>query len=113
MLRSLSTHSPEMSGYKHHPIDIEGDGVRLVRLLKGNFGDTVRCDLFQTWLHEVQGQMSYEALSYTWGTTGRTAKITVDRSTNDVTDNLHVALQHLRFKNKDRILWVDAICTYS
>jgi hypothetical protein len=28
----------------------------------------------------------------------------------DVTLNLYLAMQHLRFEDKDRILWIDAIC---
>jgi hypothetical protein len=54
--------------------------------------------------------MPYDALSYTWGSTEKAATITVNGSTMHITLNLFVALQHLRFEDKDRILWIDAIC---
>ena len=96
--------------YKYNPIDLEGPAIRLVRLLKGNFTDGILCELFDAWLHQAEGGIPYEALSYTWGSTEKTAKITMNGFTMGVTENLYVALQHLRLDDSDRILWVDAIC---
>jgi hypothetical protein len=58
----------------------------------------------------------YEALSYTWESTmdpvhayaiydasGRSAKL-------QIRGNLACALKHLRFPDRDRVLWVDALC---
>ena len=72
--------------------------------------DDIQCDLFEGWINQLEGGIPYDALSYTWGSTEKPARITVNGSTMHVTLNLYIALQHLRFKNEDRILWIDAIC---
>ncbi|PMD45966.1 HET-domain-containing protein, partial [Hyaloscypha variabilis F] len=50
----------------------------------------------------------YLALSYRWGGTGR--QILVNGKPFTVTDNLEIALQHLRKDWEPLTLWVDAIC---
>jgi hypothetical protein len=52
----------------------------------------------------------YEALSYSWGYPTHNDEIEIDGQHFPVTENLRLALQHLRRKNEARILWVDAIC---
>ncbi|KAE9374993.1 hypothetical protein N431DRAFT_287752, partial [Stipitochalara longipes BDJ] len=53
----------------------------------------------------------YEVLSYTWGTTGATEKISVDDSKAlEVRVNLATALRYLRLETEPRTLWIDAIC---
>jgi hypothetical protein len=73
----------------------------------------------ETW----QNPLAYEALSYTWGlATARTelAKIIpcsggTDKelslpATLEIRDNLASALRHLRYGDRPRTLWIDAIC---
>ncbi|GAB1212282.1 hypothetical protein ATERTT37_001416 [Aspergillus terreus] len=58
----------------------------------------------------------YEALSYTWGEDhGSETAYLVSSSSPDDTQlrigaNLALALRHLRFEDRPRVLWVDAIC---
>ena len=98
---------------------------RLLTLLPGEIGSLVRCRL-QTKLliHEASlPGASYEALSYTW----TDPQITQNALTNGedpnhqpaiilngfeflVSHNLYAALQHLRFEDRSRLLWVDALC---
>ncbi len=65
----------------------------------------------------------FEALSYSWGHSGSTEQIYVEKSDDfpncalddpnmalPVTDNLAAALRHLRSSTTNRTLWVDAIC---
>ncbi|XTI94194.1 ankyrin repeat-containing domain protein [Cenococcum geophilum] len=99
-----------MAVYKYLPIDLGGPAIRLLRLLRGNLTDNIQCDLFEGWINQLEGGIPYDALSYTWESTEKPAKITVNGSTMHVTLNLYIALQHLRFEDKDRILWIDAIC---
>lgn len=54
--------------------------------------------------------MEYEALSYTWGSAHKQYDIEISGNTLPITENLHLALQHLRHPEEDRILWIDAIC---
>ena len=98
-----------MAQFKYEPIDLEGPAFRLVQLLKGN-NDDIQCELFQAWLHQSEGVISYEAFSYTWGSVEKTDNIKVNGRIMGVTQNLYLALRHLRFEDKDRILWIDAIC---
>ena len=58
---------------------------------------------------------AYEALSYTWGSADGSIDLFVDISRRSdqslpMTQNLECALQHLRYIDKPRILWIDAIC---
>jgi ankyrin repeat protein len=99
-----------MVKYEYTPIDLDGPAIRLVRLLKGRYYDDIRCELFDAFLQDGEDIIPYEALSYTWGATNFLARITTDGDEMHVTKNLHTALKHLRSKDTDRILWVDAIC---
>ncbi|KAH6666117.1 ankyrin repeat-containing domain protein [Halenospora varia] len=99
-----------MAPFRYESIDLEGPAFRLVRLLKGNCVENIQCELFQAYLPPVGGGIPYEALSYTWGGTAKPDTIEINGSVMDVTINLYLALQHLRFEDKDRILWIDAIC---
>ncbi|ERF68824.1 hypothetical protein EPUS_06268 [Endocarpon pusillum Z07020] len=51
----------------------------------------------------------YEALSYFWGE-GRGCEIALNGRPFKVTSNLFSALQQLRLEDRDRVLWIDAIC---
>jgi hypothetical protein len=55
--------------------------------------------------------MPYEALSYTWGSEEMTDKIKISGMELRLTQNLYIAVQYLRFKNEDRILWIDSPCS--
>lgn len=67
---------------------------------------------------EIEYSPRYEALSYTWGDYWKdpmTAYITSDSglwntAKVDIGQNLASALRHLRYKDKPRTLWVDALC---
>ncbi|KAL7627071.1 hypothetical protein AAE478_003847 [Parahypoxylon ruwenzoriense] len=60
----------------------------------------------------------YEALSYTWGTMDNPQIVrlqadehsSVDHSILEIQQNLATALRHLRYPDKSRVLWIDAIC---
>jgi hypothetical protein len=99
-----------MSTFKHTPFDLERPGIRLLRLLKGE-DSLIECELFQAW-HDGDDTdyIPYEALSYTWGGMEMAASVRIATQTHGVTENLYLALQHLRYRDEDRILWVDAIC---
>lgn len=85
-------------------------------LLPGLPGD----DLHLAIRHENFGPPSippFEALSYTWGSMNKGGNVTVWDHGDDsncfelpVTENLFVALNHLRDATKVRTLWVDAVC---
>lgn len=102
--------------YQYERIDLATDAIRLVRVLRDDHDGPVRCELFQSYLDRGVG-VPYEALSYTWGDPN-VPKVPIDiineftgrASTLLVLPNLHDILRYLRLPNKDRVLWIDAIC---
>lgn len=97
------------SSYRYRRIDLATDAIRLVRLVQGIESQPIRCEVFETYLHQAEG-VPYEALSYVWGTREAADKILLDGCPVTVTENLYQALECLRQPNEDRLLWVDAIC---
>jgi hypothetical protein len=100
-----------MDNFKYEPIDLKGPAFRLLRLLKGR-GFDIECELFHAWL-QGDSAISYEALSYTWGDMEMSESIKLNGRELSVVKNLYLALQYLRLEDIDRILWIDAIYSYS
>jgi ankyrin repeat protein len=98
-----------MASYIYDPIDLTQPSIRLARLLGGE-DDDIQCEIFQAWLNEPEDIIPYEALSYTWGITEMTDHVIINGSKLAVTQNLYLALQYLRFKDQDRIIWIDGLC---
>ncbi|PTB35596.1 uncharacterized protein TrAFT101_009362 [Trichoderma asperellum] len=99
-----------MEKYSYDTLNLGRPAIRLLILNRGSNDDKIRCSLFQAELQERDNTISYEALSYTWGSQDLTESIIVDGYCLNVTSHLYVALQHLRHQDEDRILWIDAIC---
>ncbi|KAL8281671.1 hypothetical protein RB600_005212 [Gaeumannomyces tritici] len=110
-----------MDRYIHRPIDLSKKAIRLLRLCGADREDAINCELFQSFLEEDQDvHVEYEALSYTWSDTadedhrlGEASQpkcISIEGLPFQVTNNLYLALKHLRLRDSDRILWVDAVC---
>lgn len=97
------------STYKYTRIDLATDAIRLVRLMRGKQSQPIECEIFETYLHQVEG-VPYEALSYVWGNKLSADRIWLDRCQFELHINLYDALINLRRPDEDRILWIDAIC---
>lgn len=54
--------------------------------------------------------IEYEALSYVWGEVAGHVSIQVCGENFKATSNLEQALRRLRYKDRSRLLWVDAVC---
>ncbi|KAH8786679.1 heterokaryon incompatibility protein-domain-containing protein [Hyaloscypha finlandica] len=61
-------------------------------------------------LASFDGDINYEALSYVWGDVTPVKPIGLEGKEVLITKNLHSALSHLRYKDRERILWADALC---
>lgn len=83
--------------------------IRLLQLLPGDMTDSLHGTMFN---YPIQQSSSapYEAFSYTWGTDGKPNAICIDNRAVNITQNLHTALLHLRYRFLPRLLWVDALC---
>lgn len=58
----------------------------------------------------------YEAMSYCWGSQADTSRVLIATTEErpsmylDIGHNLACAMQHLRYSDKPRVIWIDAIC---
>ncbi|KAI1126731.1 heterokaryon incompatibility protein-domain-containing protein [Nemania abortiva] len=52
----------------------------------------------------------YEALSYVWGDPSRRKPVLVNDRPFQATENLESALRNLRYPNRHRVVWIDAMC---
>jgi hypothetical protein len=98
-----------MMEFKYERISLKGPAFRLLRLLKGD-SDSVHCELLESKLPPLGEVGGYEALSYTWGSESRPCEVMMNRRRMEVTKNAYLALRDLRYKEKDRVLWIDALC---
>ncbi|KAI0977567.1 heterokaryon incompatibility protein-domain-containing protein [Xylaria arbuscula] len=89
------------------PIDPSKHDLRVIVLAPGEFTEYVSCQLRA--ISFVDGP-SYEALSYAWGEHRPYSTIYVNGIRHTVSGNLESALRHLRYRDKSRTLWVDALC---
>ena len=86
------------------------DSIRLLKLLPAsNDADdcVLSCGLEDCRLSD---DPSYEALSYTWGQPIFPEILHTDNGVLKITENLALALRRLRFKERVRYLWIDAVC---
>jgi hypothetical protein len=65
--------------------------------------------------HELSEDVSYECLSYVWGTAHTGSLIWLDiymlgTYMIEISDNLDMALRCLQHQNEPRMLWVDFVC---
>ncbi|KAI0528119.1 heterokaryon incompatibility protein-domain-containing protein [Xylaria bambusicola] len=96
-----------MDTFNYRRLDLRSSAFRLVRLLKGVANDFIDCELVYTSLDE--NGISYEAVSYTWGSSNKPFSILLDGQKFMVTENLWSLLRDLREAESDRYLWIDAI----
>jgi hypothetical protein len=86
---------------------VEAQIIRLVELAPGARGDPVVIRLF---IAELEHHPEYEAISYVWGNTEDTVPILCNGRTLDITMNLNAAFARVRYNDRPRILWADAVC---
>jgi hypothetical protein len=85
--------------------------IRLVHLQPG-IDEAIHCELITA---SIESSPNYEALSYTWGDPSSTETINMATQGSEttqqfsVTSNCFSALKRLRYKNKPRVLWIDAL----
>lgn len=104
-----ATGLPGIRSYVYKPLPTS-DSFRLIELLPGMPDSPLRCNLILT--RRKGGAVGYQALSYTWGEAifPQCLEEISTQAVIRITDNLYGALQTLRFEERSRLLWVDAIC---
>ncbi|KAJ5029234.1 heterokaryon incompatibility protein-domain-containing protein [Bipolaris maydis] len=96
-----------MDMYHYTALESENSDFRLLKLLRGS-GSELECELSPQSLQNLH--LPYEALSYTWGSSELVECIKLNGKPFWITDNLYAALRNLQLHDRDRILWIDAIC---
>ena len=99
-----------MSEYSQEPYQYEGlptqTSFRVIELLPGEEGNSVSCLLH---VADWSNPLEYEAISYAWGDPNARAPVNCHGKRLEVTQNLHRGLTHLRFRDRSRFLWADAL----
>ncbi|KAI1193673.1 heterokaryon incompatibility protein-domain-containing protein [Nemania serpens] len=90
----------------YQPISSKNE-IRLLTLEPGQRDDDIQCTLSNV---KLSWRTRFEALSYTWGDPKITTPIKLAGHEVEVTLNLHSALRDLRYTDRSRSLWVDAVC---
>jgi hypothetical protein len=91
--------------YKYQPLSDNEDLLLIIE--PDNEEDDVSCQLYHT---SFAAGPVYEALSHTLGTNLNTHVIRIGKEAQTVTENLSLGLKALRYPDKKRTLWVDALC---
>ncbi|PVH75604.1 HET-domain-containing protein, partial [Cadophora sp. DSE1049] len=94
------------------PLDASKSEIRLLRLHPASLYDgDIYCELFHTSL-ESDPLLLYETVSYTWGKFDvmKPSHVYLHSQFIKVTSNLEDCLRCLRLVDKDRVIWVDALC---
>ena len=107
--RRLPFYVPSSASQTYQYLHMKADReIRLLHLEPGSATSRLSCSLRIVPLSKTP---IYEALSYTWGKPVFPASMKCSPSGQlCLTENLSVALCHLRLKDRIRVLWVDAIC---
>ncbi|KAG7287193.1 hypothetical protein NEMBOFW57_006698 [Staphylotrichum longicolle] len=122
---------PQPERYQYTPLDTSTKEIRLLTLYAGARDDDIRISLHTASLIDPSNPPVYETLSYVWGSEANPQPIyvvdsgplpdkndktrdenntTTEKKTLLVTQNLVVALRHLRELDKPQTLWIDAVC---
>lgn len=81
--------------------------IRILHLEAANTAAPIRVRLSQV---SLESQPAYDAPSYCWRSDVKEFAITCDGRPQDIARNLFQALPYLRFPDRERLLWIDALC---
>lgn len=100
-----------------HPGEYDDDiavnlsNVVLVDIAESQFDDKSVDDPWY-WVSGAPHLEQYEALSYVWGSLENPSYVVVGEEERciPITRNLDVAMRHLRYPDRPRVMWIDALC---
>jgi hypothetical protein len=101
--------------YKKLDTTSDSHPIRLLKIYPStDFDAAIEYELLYSSLNGLD-RIKFEALSYTWGDIydpQNRGNIMLFGHRHEITKNLESALRHLRFEDKERIIWVDSLCIY-
>jgi hypothetical protein len=104
--------APARPQYQYSPLNEGAQEIRLMTLFPGTVSSEIRVGLEIVTVTK-DGAYDFEALSYAWGSAENPTEIFVGASGYQVlsiTQNLAEALPYLRYEDRSRVFWIDAIC---
>ncbi|CAJ2508371.1 Uu.00g133970.m01.CDS01 [Anthostomella pinea] len=81
--------------------------IRILELEDGTGDEEIRC---RYRIVNLDDHPQYETLSYVWGLVTEHRTVLAEGYRVEVSDNLYAALQRLRYVDRKRMIWIDAIC---
>jgi hypothetical protein len=93
----------------YKPLTRPSDQTRVLRLLPGPPGSTIRAQLL-TLDFDTTRSTHYEAVSYVWGRFTGTKDIEIGGHICIVPASSEDVLQAVRYRDTERLIWIDAIC---
>lgn len=94
--------------YRHAPLGLASESIRLVELQPCGLLDTIRCRLRS---HPIQPDCPpYVALSYKWGPKQPFDNIELNGVPFSVGQSLWTFLHQMRLQDSFGTYWIDAIC---
>jgi Heterokaryon incompatibility protein (HET) len=91
----------------YFPLNKSRLSIRLLELYAGTDEAEIECKLQAA---SLEDNPHYEALSYTWGESTKDRAIKIAGCLVSTQDNLYSALFHLRYPDRARVIWADALC---
>ncbi|KAL6865553.1 hypothetical protein ACO1O0_001647 [Amphichorda felina] len=97
----------KVKAFQYQPLDPLKREIRLLELAPGKPDSRIAAHIFNVSLDDSP---KFEALSYTWGPPRPNYDIAIDGKPFTVGRNLRKALDDLRFADRPRVVWTDAVC---
>ncbi|KAK2601524.1 hypothetical protein QQS21_004909 [Conoideocrella luteorostrata] len=101
-----------MDRYQYRPLASQSREIRLITLGPGGLPDDLHIELRHETL-STNKPPPYDSLSYAWGTEKELVQIQNGPSSTKslvIPQNLATALKYVRYEDRPRVLWIDAIC---
>lgn len=91
----------------YQPLDASNKNIRVLKISPAQSVEAeLTCTLHTVYLSDVR----FAAVSYVWGTSGRTRLMKLNGHTVPIGRNAHAALRHIRHMVDIEYVWIDSLC---
>ena len=100
---------PDVQRYIHKALQTP-DTIRVLELLPGSSESALSCRILE--IDRTHSDIEFEAISYAWGSHIPACYLHDAKSNSlvHITESLYLALKAMRYRDRSRILWADAVC---
>jgi len=93
----------------YRPLDHSRNEIRLLKVRPGLRDDAICCS-FEYAILSQEFPPPYETISYVWGDALLRGSVYLHDQPTDVPLSTDIVLRRMRYTDRERILWIDAIC---